>query len=468
MPKDIRVRVFVTLITLAGAGLMVAGGWKWRGEDLAALLALALLAMVAERFDLSLYGDSRVSLTVAPILAAVLLAGLAGLALVVPLAMLASTPGTGRPVHKTLFNLGALMLAGAGSALVFHLFGPAARPEAWPEVLGPSALAAAANFAINSLLVATAVSLSTGASLATVWNEKFRWLMPHFLVMGLLGLTMATAYGLMGLWGIAVFLVPPVMMRYSLKQYVDRTTKNVLELKQAHEELQEAHGQVVEAMERLKRAYDGTLQALIAALDTRDSETRGHSERVVELALAIAEEMGIASDSRGWQELQWAALLHDVGKIGVPDSILRKTGGLSDEDWQAMREHPTAGHEILRDVEFLGAAAEIVYAHHERYDGFGYPRGLAGEAIPLGARIFSVADAFDAMTSDRPYRAALAIEAALVEVLRNSGSQFDPEVVDAFLRVYVRRFVPRRKFDARDTQLSQAVKKAISEVMGER
>jgi putative nucleotidyltransferase with HDIG domain len=180
-------------------------------------------------------------------------------------------------------------------------------------------------------------------------------------------------------------------------------------------------------------------------LDARDRETRGHSERVADLALATAREMGISSESQAWQELRRAALLHDVGKIGVPDAILRKEGELSDKEWQSMRTHPAAGYEILRGVDFLDGASEIVHAHHERFDGQGYPRGLAGAEIPLGARIFSVADAFDAMTSDRPYRKAMAGPDALAEILRNSGTQFDPEVVSAFLGVYQKHFAPGQR-----------------------
>jgi putative nucleotidyltransferase with HDIG domain len=327
------------------------------------------------------------------------------------------------------------MVAGAGAAFVLGAFGPAAQPNAWPQVLGPSLLAALVHYGISCSLVSLAVSLTTKGTVHGVWNEKFRWLWPHYLVLGILALAIASAYQLIGLWGLAIFLAPPAMMHFALKQYVERTTKNVLELKQAHKELQTAHSRVVEAMERLKGAYDGTLSSLVAALDARDSETRGHSERVAELTLAIAEGMGMERDSAEWQDIRWGALLHDVGKIGVPDGVLRKPGALTDTEWTLMRNHPTAGYEILKGVEFLGRAVEIVYTHHERYDGRGYPRGLQGEEIPFGARIFAVADAFDAMTSDRPYRAAMAPADALGELLRNSGSQFDPQAVEAFLKI---------------------------------
>ncbi|MBI1886658.1 MAG: HD-GYP domain-containing protein [Chloroflexi bacterium] len=440
------ISLLVGAVTLGGLALMALGGWQWRLDDLAALAILAAIAVLAERFDLNLYGDSRVSVSIVPIVSAALLAGPWGLAVVVPPAVLASQVGSSRPVHKALFNFGALMLSGGIAALVFALSGRAGQPDAWPEILGPGAAAAVGTFVVNSLLVAGAVALTGGRSVVAVWREKFQWLWPHYLVLGLVGLAMVAAYVAMGLWGLAIFLVPPVMMRYSFKQYLDRTTRSVVELQEAHDELKEAHDQLKETMSSLHRAYDGTLRSLIAALDTRDSETRGHSERVADTALAIAGEIDIDPSSREWQELEWGALLHDVGKVGVPDAILRKAGKLTSEEWDAMRLHPAAGHEILSGVEFLGSAAEVVYAHHERYDGTGYPRGLAGDQIPLGARIFAVADAFDAMISDRPYRKGMAPTKALAEILENSGSQFDPEVVHAFLKVYHKRFESYRTF----------------------
>jgi putative nucleotidyltransferase with HDIG domain len=174
---------------------------------------------------------------------------------------------------------------------------------------------------------------------------------------------------------------------------------------------------------------------MVTALDFRDNETQGHSLRVVEYTIRIAESMGIVEPEMGW--IRRGALLHDVGKIGVPDAILRKPGKLSDDEWLEMRKHPEHGYEMLRHIRFLAPALDIVLCHQERYDGSGYPRGLKGEDIPLGARIFAVVDCFDAMTSDRPYRAALPIEAARDEIRRFSGSQFDPEVATAFLEVPV-------------------------------
>lgn len=204
--------------------------------------------------------------------------------------------------------------------------------------------------------------------------------------------------------------------------------------------VEERTREVLEAMSRirglndnLRIAYDTTLSALMIALDYRDNETQGHSLRVVEYTERLAKEIGVEEPEL--TDIRRGAMLHDVGKIGIPDAILRKPGKLDAEEWEVMKLHPKLGYDMLKDIVFLKAPAEIVLSHQERWDGNGYPRRLAGEQIPLGARIFAAADTFDAMTSDRPYRAALSYERARQELSECSGTQFDPRVVEAFLRV---------------------------------
>jgi response regulator RpfG family c-di-GMP phosphodiesterase len=192
-------------------------------------------------------------------------------------------------------------------------------------------------------------------------------------------------------------------------------------------------GELDQALNSLEEAYRSTLKALTAALETRDAETHGHSERVVTFSLRLGREYGLTKEQL--VALEFGSLLHDIGKIGVPDSILRKPAQLSESEWVSMREHPLHGQAILREIEFLEGAARVVAQHHEKWDGSGYPLGLAGEAIDLNARIFAVADAFDAITSDRVYRAGKSYEEALAELERWAGRQFDPKVVEAFRRV---------------------------------
>jgi len=187
------------------------------------------------------------------------------------------------------------------------------------------------------------------------------------------------------------------------------------------------------AMEDLEHSYDVTLEALGDALDLKDSETEGHSKRVTAYTIALARAMGIAPAEI--KVIARGAFLHDVGKMAIPDEILRKPGKLTPEEQAIMREHCTRGYNMLRKIPFLAGAAEIVYCHQEHYDGSGYPRGIRGREIPIGARIFAVGDTLDAITSDRPYRTARSFDAAREEILRCSGTQFDPAVVEVFLKI---------------------------------
>ena len=191
--------------------------------------------------------------------------------------------------------------------------------------------------------------------------------------------------------------------------------------------------EVQRAFREIKGMYRQTLEALGAALDTRDVETQSHSRRVAGYTVALAFKLGLPRQQV--IDIERGALLHDVGKIGVPDAIFLKPGPLSEEEWQIMRSHAELGYRMIRNIEFLREASLIVYSHHERYDGMGYPRGLMGEEIPIGARIFAVADTLDAMTSDRVYRNRQSFDSVRDEICKYSGTQFDPKVVDAFEQI---------------------------------
>ncbi|MBI2914064.1 MAG: HD-GYP domain-containing protein [Chloroflexi bacterium] len=183
--------------------------------------------------------------------------------------------------------------------------------------------------------------------------------------------------------------------------------------------------------DELRSSYESIVAVLCAALDLRDNVTHGHALRVSELSSVVAWQMGLRKEEV--RQIEKAAILHDIGKIGVADAVLSKPGALTEAEWAEMKRHPELGYQILEGIDFLKDVAEIVRAHHERFDGGGYPRGLRGEDIPLGARIFAVVDAYDAMTSHRPYRKAIPHNKAVQEIARNAGTQFDPEVVNAFL-----------------------------------
>jgi putative nucleotidyltransferase with HDIG domain len=201
--------------------------------------------------------------------------------------------------------------------------------------------------------------------------------------------------------------------------------------------LTESFNTMVESLERLQRekeeSYTSAIRAVMVALDARDSETYGHSERVVRYTMAIAHQMQIPE--KDLQSIRWGALLHDVGKIGIADAILRKPGPLTNEERQAMQQHPLMGFKMLEGIKFLDKAVPLVLEHHEKVDGKGYPNGLQGESIFLGARIFAVADVYDALTSTRPYRKPISYEEAVEELKKGRGTHFDPQVLDAFLQI---------------------------------
>ena len=197
--------------------------------------------------------------------------------------------------------------------------------------------------------------------------------------------------------------------------------------------VKEKTSELSRALREVESSYGNTLAALVAALDAREHETGDHSQRVVRYTLAIADRLGISAEDR--PHIARGALLHDIGKIGVPDAILLKPGKLTDDEWVEMRKHAQIGFNIVSAIDFLQKAGEVVLSHHERWSGGGYPRNLSGEQIPLGARIFAVADTLDAMTSDRPYRRGTTLANARKEIARCSGTQFDPHVVEAFLSI---------------------------------
>jgi putative two-component system response regulator len=195
--------------------------------------------------------------------------------------------------------------------------------------------------------------------------------------------------------------------------------------------VEERTSDLKKALLELDKTYNFTLRAMATVLDTRDTETQGHSLRVVSFTLKLAELMQI-TDKTTLKIYEYGALLHDIGKIGIPDAILRKPEDLTAAEWQIMKKHPTIGYNLLRRIKFLETSAQIVLHHHEAFDGSGYPDGLSGDNIPMGARIFNIADAIDAITSDRPYQKALPFKTAASELKKHSGQQFDPQIVAIF------------------------------------
>lgn len=204
-------------------------------------------------------------------------------------------------------------------------------------------------------------------------------------------------------------------------------------LERAQDKLLQTATDLAHTHDLLIGTYESTLRALMLALDLRDGSTGGHSVRVVSYAEEVGRRLGVGPEVM--REIHYGALLHDVGKIAIPDTILRKPGPLTDDEWCVMRRHPELGFEMFRDVEYLRFALPIIRHHHERWDGQGYPDGLSADSIPQSARIFAVADAFDALTADRVYRPGRSVDLAVSELELHTGTQFDPDAVNALVGI---------------------------------
>ena len=430
-----RVSLYLALVAGAAVACVAYFGPQLSSTGWQGLLILTLLGVAFERVGIRIYGETHVSAGVVALFAIAIIYGAPGAAVSAPVVVLLATVLTRSQWHHRLFDMSSYTLITVSAALVFHaLIDVDASMTGW--WVAAALVAVAVKYALNIALVDTIVSLSTGERLLTVWRENSQWFFAYYVVFGLLALALAAGYLALGVPGIFAFVAPPLMMRFALHQYVTKTEQTVLELKRKNAELEMANRDITEMTRQLTETYDGTLEALVLALDARDHETKGHSLRVTAYVMTIARQLGVQEGSQEWIDMQRGALLHDVGKIGVSDNILHKPGPLTPEEWDDMKRHPDIGHEMLKDISFLSGAAAIVHAHHERFDGKGYPGGVGGDDVPFGAGIFAVADAFDAMTSDRPYRRAMPADAARDEIIRHSGTQFSPQVVQAFLIVF--------------------------------
>jgi putative nucleotidyltransferase with HDIG domain len=400
------------------------------------LFLLIALNIVAEFSPIRIYGESTVSVGFALTMATMIFFGAPGVVIAAPIIAVVGRAISRRQIdcfslsNATLFTVVYGMGAGTYQAIA------GVNPDHFSlGMILATGVASIVCFSVTAVLLCLAQWLRLGQTPTIFW-DKNRWLAPHYVALGYIGLALTAAFLALGIAGVVAFLMPAFMMRFAMKQYVDKTAENVEKLKQQNTHLQKANIEIPRVSDELRNSYDGTLEALVNALDARDQETKGHSLRVSRYMMDIARELGVKEGTQEWTDMQRGSLLHDVGKIGVSDSILLKPAKLTDEEWITMRKHPEIGYQMLRQVKFLEGPAEIILAHHERWDGEGYPRKLKGDDIPLGARIFAVVDTFDSMTSDRPYRKAKTTLEAMNEILRYRGSQFDPLIVEAFLETY--------------------------------
>jgi diguanylate cyclase (GGDEF)-like protein/putative nucleotidyltransferase with HDIG domain len=292
------------------------------------------------------------------------------------------------------------------------------------------ALAGAVYFVANTFPIAAAIALTEGKSLRQIWTSCYFWSFPYYLVGAAVAGLLTFANSIVG-WQAALLILPVIFVMYrSYRLYLDRleSEKRHAEEQRRYAEAQRCHAEEMAAL-NLR-----TVEALALAIEAKDQTTHDHLQRVQAYVVEIARELGVDGDEL--EALRAASLLHDIGKLAVPEHIISKPGKLTPEEFEKMKIHPVVGAEILERVQFPYPVVPIVRSHHEKWDGSGYPDGLAGQKIPLGARILAAVDCFDALASDRQYRRALSLEDALAFVVKEAGRSFDPRVVDVLVRRY--------------------------------
>jgi putative nucleotidyltransferase with HDIG domain len=395
------------VILIAGAGvlwaLLVHPVTEW-----GIVLFLGLLGFLIETLAFAMPILGSVSLSFSVVLAAALYSGPLGGAVVgIACSLIPRELKEHKPLLNIGFNAAQLALSGLAAGVIYLsaggvLWGSASFDRAVDNLL-PTVASAVGFFALNATMVAVAIALMTGMSLGGVLRQQnLASYLTSFLVLALMGLVLVELIRVATVFSVLLLVLPFGLARETFQVYLE-----------------------------LSEAYTDTVRSLITALEAKDLYTRGHSERVARYSRAIAQALGMSKAEV--ERIEISALMHDIGKVGIGKGILSKPGKLSAEEVREIRSHPATGMTILSDLRVLSDLSRIVVAHHERWDGSGYPKGLSGDAIPFESRILAVADAYDAMTSNRPYRSALSRQEAVDEVRSGSGIQFDAAVVAAFM-----------------------------------
>jgi hypothetical protein len=407
--RDLRFSVFCVAMVLAAIALILLA-WFVNSVDLSAstLPAFAMILgalCVSEYLAVALPDGPTISLSYPLSVAALVLLGPFWGAFMTATSAFPSLLGRQRPgALRFVVNTAQTVISASAAGLLFVWLGGV--PLVLSDVgrlmsmLLPVAAVSTAGILVNAALLAMTYSLRQGQKFITIWNEVFAWSLPSQIVLGFAGVAIAAIVQAVEVWGFALFVMPLLVARQTYQQSV-----------------------------RLRAAYDDTISSLVAALEAKDVYTKGHSVRVAAYTVLIARTMGFSQDRV--RRIEQAALLHDLGKVGVSRRVLAKEARLTDGEYDEIKRHPDIGAHIVADVPYLADLVPMIEHHHKWYDGRGYG-GAAGDEIPLEARVLAVADSYDAMTSARPYRGAMSHDDAVGELRRNCGTQFDPDAVAAF------------------------------------
>src|SRR5712691_1047190 len=426
-----RAKIFVAATTAIGALVLASALWHWQSTNLLRFSCYLLVAALASGLKVRLPGiDGTMSVNFLFILLGILELGFPQTLIIGCAASLVQCfwHAKQRPSPvKVAFNVGMMANAIGLSYYTYHRMA---------FMLGegkPMALmfAALVYFVANTLPVSIIIALTEGKSYRKIWSECYFWSFPYYLVgaavVGLVGYVNRHAG-----WQTTLLVLPIIFWVYrSYRQYLDRleNEKMRVEIEKRQVEIEKRH------VEEVASLHVRTIEALALAIEAKDHTTHEHLHRVRTYAMEIGRELGLSEDEL--EALRAAALLHDIGKLAVPENIINKPGRLTPEEFEKMKIHPIVGSEILERVSFPYPVSPIVRSHHEKWDGSGYPDGLKEEAIPIGARIFAAVDCLDALASDRQYRNALSLDHAMEKVAALSGTSFDPRVVEILKRRYV-------------------------------
>jgi len=422
----VRAGLLTTLVGVLGVAAGVAGALLGISNDLLGLVVMIALVGGGQALALNL-DEGGISMTVVGALAGAALFGTRS-ALVLAVAAVAADWSARRlKLRQLVFDTGAITLASLAAAGVFSVVGGRSFVIACAGVV-----ASVVYFTVDAGLHSLVVAAGDGQSLRDAFRERYAKLLPHYLVYGFVAGAIAIAYDAAGLYALAIFAVPILLMRKTQEAYLAYAQRSASNLRAAAEAIRAQNVSLEQANRLLKERSTEAMESLSASVDARDSYTTGHSRRVQQIALAIGRQVGLSRAEL--DVLGQAALFHDIGKLAIPDAILLKPGGLTKPEWSLMRNHAEEGARIIDRLGFLGDAVPAIKHHHERFDATGYPDGLRGEEIPLGARIIHVADALDSMLTSHVYRSARPADEALAELRRGEGTQFCPRCVAALHR----------------------------------
>ena len=391
------------------------------------LLVISGLIALAEWYSVDLYfKQTALSTSAIPILVGYLLFGPLGVFVVSLMVAVTLLIKYRSAFSRFLFNFSNHLLAGTLCTLLITIMGrPYSEWDAFPQLF-LSLASAMLLYSVTTYSIAVGMGLDLKQSVRQIWNEQYGWLTPYYIGFGILAYVLSLGYEHVGSTGLLVLIVPMVLLQLSQKQYIERTKESVIELREKNQILKRRSEEIVELNESL-------FESLSELIDLRDPDVFGHSRQVSHYATEIARLMKL--EDRQVELIRRGALLHDIGKIGISAEILGKPCRLTPDEYEIVKRHTLIGAELIKKNPSLESLIPIIRNHHEFFDGNGYPDGLMGAQIPIEARIVSLADALEAMSSERPYRKALSIPAIVNEIRAQAGSQFDPLVVEAAIQM---------------------------------